>query len=414
MARTARALATLSALAVLAGCGQPVATSHSGSAGMHATGTGLDDMDLVPDVRAVSLMAERLQSEAIVRSGSALLFGTHTTSAHRLGTRMEALTLRLSGRFTAPDLAGRMAPVANATAWVLVDGRAVASALTDATGTWSLAVDRLAVQGRRVSLQYQLANPRWKIRDDRYQGPELSVSEDTDVGTTALFAGTANAQSVWIHEIYNRVQGLFERTGVGLTFWNRQLDTRWPAQGNYYSWGTVNLSNPEWWDVNGHEIGHAMHDLGINGRMGGGQHKIDECYSTDLAWSEGFASFVSAAASLERDDPDARFQYMVPRRSPIRIENVPSDVCGGPANEWWTTAALWDLYDTHADGRDQAALEFKDLWTALKKGNGKPAVGSMVEAFELLRQQAPGDQQEALRQAMVQNTMLSTFAFGPR
>lgn len=415
MPRTVRALLTLSALLLVPSCGMPFApVSESGDAALRAKGTLIDDQDLVPSVRSLSLMSAKLEAEAVRRQGSALVFGTRSTAARRLGRPAEADVVKLSGRFEAVNLAGKLAPLPNATVLVLADGKQVASALTDASGAWSQSAERRVLSGRKVSIQYQLANPRWKIRDDRFQGPELSVDQDTDVGTTSLVAGTANAQSAWIHEIYNRVQNLFERSGVGLAWWNRQLDTKWPAQGNYYSWGTVNLSNPEWWDVNGHEIGHAVHDLGINGRMGGGQHKIDECYTTNLAWSEGFASFISAAASLERNDPDAKFQYMVPRRSPIRIENVPADVCGGPSNEWWTGAALWDLYDTHEDGRDQAAVEFKPLWTALQKGNGKPAVGSMVDAFGLIQAVAPRDQQEAMRQAMVQNTMLSSFDFARR
>lgn len=415
MPRTARALVALTLLAVLPSCGLP-ATELSGrdARDLQAMGTIIDDQDLAPSVSALSALKAKLQGEAIRAQGTGLLFGARSTQARKLGRRTETEAVRLSGRFEAANLAGQVAPVPNATAWALVEGKAVGSALTDSKGAWVLSADRRSLAGRRVAIQYQFANPRWKIRDDRYQGPELSVDQDTDVGTTTLISGTANAQSAWIHEIYNRVQGLFERSDVGMAWWNRQLDTKWPAEGNYYSWGTVNLSNPEWWDVNGHEIGHAVHDLGINGRMGGGQHKIDQCYTTNLAWSEGFASFISAAASLDRDDPDAKFQYMVPRRSPIRIENVPADVCGGPENEWWTSAALWDLYDTHADGRDQAALAFKPIWTALQKGNGKPAVGSMIEAFDLVQQAVPADQREILRLAMVQNTMLSSFSFAGR
>lgn len=414
MPRRTRVFAALSALALVTSCGlQPSQPARDAAEALYAQGTIIDDQDLVPSVRSLSLMTAKLEAEALRKTNKGMVFGTKSTAAKRLGHRLEADVVKLSGRFEAANLAGRQAPVANATVLVLVDGKQVASALTDAAGAWSQSAEGRSLAGKKVSIQYQLANSRWKIRDDRYQGPELSVDQDTDVGTTSLVAGTANAQSAWIHEIYNRVQALFERSGVGLAWWNRQLDTKWPAQGNFYSWGTVNLSNPEWWDVNGHEIGHAVHDLGINGRMGGGQHKIDECYTTNLAWSEGFASFISAAASLERNDPDAKFQYMVPRRSPIRIENVPADVCGGPSNEWWTGAALWDLYDTHQDGKDDVAIEFKPLWAALQKGNGKPAVGSMVDAYELIRLSAP-NHQEAMRQAMVQNTMLSTFDLARR
>src|SRR5690606_26030868 len=134
------------------------------------------------------------------------------------------------------------------------------------------------------------------------------------------------------------------------------------------------------------------------------------CYTTTLAWSEGVASFIAGVISIERDDPDAKFEYMVPRRAPIRLENVPGDVCEGPGNEWRAAAAIWDLWDTHNDGADRVAIELPVLWKAWSKGNGAPAISSVVDAYELVAKAAP-HQREALKLAMGQNTMpVSLFA----
>ncbi|MFP5501741.1 MAG: hypothetical protein ACLGIN_04575, partial [Candidatus Sericytochromatia bacterium] len=136
---------------------------------------------------------------------------------------------------------------------------------------------------------------------------------------------------------------------------------------------------------------------------GGGPHKIDECYSGGLAWSEGFASFFSAVISIRRDDPDAKFEYMVPRRKPIRIENVPDDVCEGYTNEWRVSSALWDLYDTNEDGTDRVALSFKTIWGALVKTNGTPRMSDVRDGYRLIAGAVPAGDRPALAAAFAQS-----------
>jgi hypothetical protein len=72
---------------------------------------------------------------------------------------------------------------------------------------------------------------------------------------------------------------------------------------------------------------------------------------------------------------------MVPRRAPIRVENVPDDVCRGDANEWRVAAALWDVHDTHADGGDTAAVDFVTMWTAMREGNSVREVKKYIEVL---------------------------------
>lgn len=397
-------IALLTILGLLAGCGlsgtSPRLASDASRASAFSRVT-TDDTDLVGPVADADVIGDQLRREAIAQSSASLVFATR---AGRVSRRPGAMSgpAKVTGRFLVPALSGGVLPGANATVKLMANGREVASALVAQDGGFELT----APAGGAAELRFELSNRYWKLSRYSWQGPTIAqLSGAVDAGTTQLEPGTANAQAAFIHEIYNRALALFAREGIALDWWSRPLETVWPGSGNYYSWGTVNLTNAEWWDVNGHEIGHALHDLGINGKMGGGQHKIDECYTSNLAWSEGFASFVSAAISLPRDDADAKFQYMVPRRAPLRFENMPPDVCAGPTNEWWTTAALWDLYDTHNEEDDQVSLEFKQVWSALAKNNGKKAVGSVVDAHALLKDRVPADQHAALQRVMAFNTM---------
>lgn len=168
---------------------------------------------------------------------------------------------------------------------------------------------------------------------------------------------------------------------VGLNFWNQKVNFVWPDEADYYSWGTVHISRGDHWDVVGHELGHAIYDLGNLGAFGGGQHKIDECYSEALALSEGWASFFSAWLRVNPNDADAKFEFIVPRRAPIRFETIPADVCAGSSNEWRVTGFFWDLYDQNQDQED-VAENFAKLWNPLLNTQ----VNNSEEALDKLKQ----------------------------
>jgi hypothetical protein len=180
---------------------------------------------------------------------------------------------------------------------------------------------------------------------------------------------TNGGQALGIWQIAYRAAMKLDAS-IGLQFWDRRVDFVWPATADYYSFGTVHISRGDHWDIVGHELGHAVYDLADVGSFGGGQHKIDECYSNALALSEGWASYFSGWVSVGLDDPDARFEYMVPRRAPIRFENVPEDVCKGPTNEWRVTSFFWDLIDLNADG-ESAEEAFARVWRALARSGSR-------------------------------------------
>lgn len=397
-------LALLASLCTLAACQSAPRTSlppatlgaqNTQAQGITAQGT-IDDSDISAGFRPQT--AGRLQQEAIVRRGSELVFPTRTIKPVQ---RVQRAGLSVSGRLVYTDRLGAVQPGAIATASLFQGERKIASALTDSDGRWQLD----APAPGKYSVRYSFDNPRWRINNYSWQGPEADVQSATDLGETGLQPGTQNGQAAWIHDVYLKSLALFEREGVPLDWWKRQISTVWPGSGDFYTSYTVNLTGAEQWDVNGHEIGHAVYHQALNARSQGGSHKIDECYSPTLALSEGFATFFSGAVHLRKDDPDAHFdKFLVPRRAPIRIENVPEDVCKGQRNEWRVASAFWEAYDTHADGADQLSIGLKTIFGALGRRD-LPTVGSTVEAYQMLIKSLPAEQHEALKAGFIQNTM---------
>jgi hypothetical protein len=237
-----------------------------------------------------------------------------------------------------------------------------------------------------------LAHPQFSISSPGFGAqPYEFLAEVSCEGRARLIlrGDSDSGQALGIWQVAWKAQAKIAAS-VGLGFWTRPVMFSWPSDGDYYTGGVVHLTRGDHWDVVGHEMGHAIFDLGRLGVMAGGQHKIDECYTEALALSEGWASFFSAFVSLSRDDPDARFEFLVPRRAPIRIENVPADVCAGESNEWRVAAFFWDLLDTHADG-ETLERSFEELWRPLEGG----LVGSSSQAVRRLVNQGVVSQDQA-------------------
>ena len=192
----------------------------------------------------------------------------------------------------------------------------------------------------------------------------ITVKATCGARTRVLFhEETAGGQATGIWQIADRARTRL-KSSVGLGFWRSRLKFVWPGDADYYSWKEVHITRGDHWDVVGHELGHGIYDLADVGSFGGGEHKIDQCYSTAMALSEGWASYFSAWLSVSPSDPDARFEYMVPRRAPIRFETIPDDVCAGQQNEWRVIGFLWDLIDLVDDG-EGATESFTRVWSAL-------------------------------------------------
>ncbi len=415
-------LALTATFLAAAGCGVAGAPGAKARATAEIGGLGLsrgevDDQDLTAGARRKQVSTAVLAREGQAGASGALVFPTRETRrpAPRPPLRAAAGPV-VSGVLRYPDFGGQLIPAANVTVHLeartgmLGGAKEVAAAVTDAAGRWTVELPA-DLAGKGVAASYELGNKRWTINKYRWAGPTIdALAAVNDTGERALDAASQNGKAALIHQVWNRALTAFERENIPIdAWWSRPIGTTWPASGNFYSFGSVNLTDAEWWDVNGHEIGHAIFFAGFNSASGGGQHKIDECYGADLAWSEGFASFFSGVISIDRADADAKFQFMVPRRAPIRVENVPDDVCTGHTNEWRAGSALWDLYDTHDDGQDKVALPFATIWGSLVKTQNPGRMTDVRDAFKRIATLQPAETRPGLAAAFAQSGVPVTF-----
>jgi hypothetical protein len=233
--------------------------------------------------------------------------------------------------------------------------------ITDARGT---VLDSTCVgpasSGGNLSLTIPLDSSLYQVTSGM-RAYQLQVSLKCGVATKIIFderSDSGQAFAIW-QVATHAAQKL--NAEVGLAFWKKKIAFVWPANGDYYNGNQVHITLGYQWDVVTHEMGHAIYDQAKLGVFGGGEHYIDRCYTGALALSEGWASFFSAWVNLDLRAADPAFEYMVPRRAPVRVENVPSDVCGNSTSEWRVFAFLWDLVDEHDDG-ETFSVPFAKLW----------------------------------------------------
>ena len=267
-----------------------------------------------------------------------------------------------------------------------IEGLVIKNSKTDANG-W--VTSPTCVSGS-LNVSIPLTSARYEVASES-EVYELAFIAQCGVTQKIIFDETSNAGEVMaIWQVAKHAENKLQEN-VGLDFWRDKIQFVFPADGDYYSFGTVHITLGHQWDVVSHELGHAIYDQASLGVFGNGSHKIDECYGADLGLSEGWASFFSAWLNLDLNDPDAKFEYMVPRRAPIQVENVPADVCGKSESEWRTFSFLWDLIDLHNDG-ENLSEPFQKLWTSTLNKN----VSSIVEMKNLLLSQGWDKQQVEL------------------
>ena len=233
--------------------------------------------------------------------------------------------------------------------------------------------EKLITDGRPISFNNCQKRPSSSLKATiRLESPFFTVKQrrpyeiqlNLTCGHMNTFTFTHDGHSGQALNIFNiaKTATLKMKKNKTISFWKRKIDIIYPGRGDYYSRGTVHITKGHFWDVVGHELGHALYDMANIGVMEGGRHRIDQCYTKGLALSEGWASFFSAWISVGLNDPDAKFEYMVPRRAPLHFENIPSDVCQGEKNEWRVTGFLWDLIDLNEDQDDTLKISFRDFW----------------------------------------------------
>jgi len=217
----------------------------------------------------------------------------------------------------------------------------------------------LEISCKNESASTRLTNKYFKISYRSVYEIQGNI-ECAKTNTWIFEENSTEGQVMAIHDIAMKAVRKFSNMDI-IDFWKKRITMRWPSDGDYYSWNTVNITRGHYWDVVGHELGHAIYDQARIGESQGGRHRIDECYTGTLALSEGWASFFSAWLSIDLKDANAQFPYMVKRRAPLNIESVPTDVCKGPKNEWRVTAFLWDIIDLAYD-EENAQESFAKIW----------------------------------------------------
>lgn len=359
----------------------------------------LDDSDLSGPKRAPAVIREGRPEQGL------RIFSLQARPGIKSAPTPEKVTalLRLA------DRKGVLAPARQSRAMLVGPGAPSGWTAADAEGRLTLPLP--AGLSGSFRLRFSLDNARWTVKDKNgaayeWESPAftLPAPSGVDLGALSPEAGTQNAKLAILHLTYLRAFDFLARQG-DLAWWDQTLTINWPGSSDYFSpWSfSLELTDAEHWDVILHELGHAVMHKSMKAQSAGGQHKIDECYSPALAWSEGWATFFAAAVALERDDADAKFEFLVPRRSPIRIENVPEDVCRGQSNEWRVAAGMWDLYDSHSDGSDNAVLEFQKLWTPLRGAS----MGSLADAWGLIAKGLNSADRRAGETSLAGNSLLA-------
>lgn len=233
--------------------------------------------------------------------------------------------------------------------------------------------DCKSLQGKLLRAETPLSHPLWGLENHKSDEYELFYKAKCGYKTQLVFdykSFGGGAITLWytMDKIVKKLKSIDR-----FDFWQEKLYIVWPDGGNFYDYTKVHIDKAWMWDIVGHEIGHAIYDRANVGIGAGGVHFIDRCYSENLAFSEGWASFFSAWVFLDLNDSQAAFEYMVPRRAPLGVEHIPSDVCQGPGNEWRVFTFLWDIIDHHEDG-ESMKIPFQELWDLTRELKARSVV----------------------------------------
>jgi hypothetical protein len=193
----------------------------------------------------------------------------------------------------------------------------------------------------------------------------IAITKDKNAGAMNIFDVGVNCNS------YARTNGgkvpekltlLWQKNGVS---------------GSYYSSTNKEIvllgttTDPDEYDdlVIGHEYGHFVMDTYSEDDSPGGPHSLAPSTPT-LAWSEGWATYFSAAALNKSFYVDTKATGV---GSYYSIESLPSsitlgnvgDVLDGNVSEAVVSAVLWDLYDNTNETLDTLGGKSTAIWKIL-------------------------------------------------
>lgn len=331
-----------------------------------------------------------LREEASSKNGAPFFFAE---SAPQLSRQKNRNPGQLSGILHLTDREGRLIPAARVKVLRAIGEEIFAQTQTLPDGSWSLPKGD-------GDLRLELTNRFWSIYNPENNRP---YQWEISTGSYKLNTASENGKIGLIHLQFLKAFSVLEKTGDVSQWWKTYLKVIYPGSANFFMRFnfSLNLTRAHAWDVNLHEFGHAVSAVGTRSWGGGGSHRIVECYTTGLAWEEGFATFFAGAVGLDPSAPDPRFEFLVERIGPLPIETLPSDVCRGPTNEWRVAAGLWDLYDNHNEKEDRASLSFERMWSLIR---GR-LINSIQDVDGFMELALPPEQYAAAHATLVQNTL---------
>jgi hypothetical protein len=329
---------------------------------------------------------------------------------------------KVSGTFVYFDHDGQLQPAAGVTARIMDKDIApdeddpLATATTDADGKFH--AEFTADEYQDIYVLFVAENPMWKVTNSSGTAYSWNTpvkwdvpaeSADVDFGFQAIGRGSdsfgdgQNVGAMWIYQAVRRSAEFLGRNAISLTgnagqytvVWTDVEDTTYSAGMTTY----VSHNHAYQYDVVIHETGHIlMYAYSKIPKGSSGRHRIDEGYSKELAWAEGWATFYAACVIFSPALP-----YFA---GGVNIENIPVNFAEGDTNEMRVAGALWDLYDTHVDGPDNVSMKFADIFQILQRSNGR-VVENFERAVNLLAQYSGKDRQsvEAIYRVLDYNTI---------
>jgi len=151
-------------------------------------------------------------------------------------------------------------------------------------------------------------------------------------------------------------------------------------------------------DVILHEIDHHFMFMKDKKKLPGGDHQIGEKSNKKLAWSEGWATFSSAAKrksptykDVEPGDNDDMEQDLENDKIIEELKKSSKKFKEGEDVEGTISGILWDLFDGTASGtvdtdKDGVSIPFKCIWKAISKIDAThPAPKNITDFYKNLK-----------------------------
>jgi hypothetical protein len=301
----------------------------------------------------------------------------------------------VSGTALWTDSAGATHPIRKADLTVTATGEPAQTVQTSSTGTYAVTFD--AVGGpKNVDVQLRAVGPGFRVGELEVStyvvhAIDAPTAVNVPVGNLVTADFTTSNPADPDDETNQTAFSLHNAMLVAREFLPsmqatpfQDVDVVFPAGGSFYDGQRLNmLAADRWdWDVMHHEYGHFIADQLDIELNPGGAHSSSENFgdrlskdeANRLAWGEGWPTYFGLSLLVESNAAalnipnvgDTRYQDTEDLSLDYDVE---ANATFGEDNELTTTAVLWDLYDTPADGTDTTALGAKEIWDILDAGD---------------------------------------------